>query len=180
MRRCGSIGTEDDFAAWSGYLHCGFNSAANAGRTRPTTAPYQRRFLPSCRAGRGSAVFCLWWACSALCCASWQSFAEAASKMHGTDCCAVAAAVRHLRHCAAALCHDRLCRGVQLRHRHQQHDVPGNGASAAGPVRICWAAFVRQTEKKLTNEGRTHDRSTGHRRRRGGPDGSRGRFVPAG
>lgn len=33
-----SIGTEDDFAAWSGYLHCGFNSAANAGRTRPTTA----------------------------------------------------------------------------------------------------------------------------------------------
>ncbi len=33
-----SIGTEGDFAAWSGYLHCGFNSAANAGRTRPTTA----------------------------------------------------------------------------------------------------------------------------------------------
>lgn len=65
-----SIGTEDDFAAWSGYLHCGFNSAANAGRTRPTTARTKRRFLPSCRAGRGSAVFYLRWACSALCCAS--------------------------------------------------------------------------------------------------------------
>ena len=75
-----------------------------------------------------------------------RAFAAAASKMHGTDRCAVAAAVRHLRHCAAALCHDRLCRGVQLRHRHQ-HDVPGNGASAAGSVRICRAAFVRQTEK---------------------------------
>lgn len=32
--------------------------------------------------------------------------------------------------------------------------------------------------RKLTNEGRTHDRSTGHRRRRGGPDGSRGRLCP--
>lgn len=75
-----SIGTEDDFAAWSGYLHCGFNSAANAGRTRPTTARTKRRFLPSCRAGRGSAVFCLRWACSAPCCARWQSFCRSGVK----------------------------------------------------------------------------------------------------
>ena len=37
-----SIGTEDDFAAWSGYLHCGFNSAANAGEGTPYYSPYQK------------------------------------------------------------------------------------------------------------------------------------------
>ena len=37
-----SIGTEDDFAAWSGYLHCGFNSAANAGEDTPYYSPYQK------------------------------------------------------------------------------------------------------------------------------------------
>ena len=37
-----SIGTEDDFAAWSGYLHCGFNAAANAGEDTPYYSPYQR------------------------------------------------------------------------------------------------------------------------------------------
>ena len=70
------------------------------------------------------------------------SFYESAQKTHGRNGGSVAAAVRHLRHCAAALCHDRLCRGVQLRHRHQ-HDVPGNGASAAGGVRVYRAVFVR-------------------------------------
>ena len=37
-----SIGTEDDFTAWSGYLHCGFNSAANAGEDTPYYSPYQK------------------------------------------------------------------------------------------------------------------------------------------
>ncbi|WP_455501555.1 hypothetical protein [Gemmiger sp.] len=37
-----SIGTEDDMAEWSGYLHCGFNSAANAGEDTPYYSPYQR------------------------------------------------------------------------------------------------------------------------------------------
>ncbi len=47
-----SIGTDDDIAAWSGYLHCGFNAAANAGRTRPITAT-SVRFSPLCRGGLG-------------------------------------------------------------------------------------------------------------------------------
>lgn len=141
-----SIGTEDDFAAWSGYLHCGFNSAANAGRTRPTTARTKRRFCRHAGLDAGLQYFAYGGRALRRAVPADRAFAAAASKMHGTDRCAVAAAVRHLRHCAAALCHDRLCRGVQLRHRHQ-HDVPGNGASAAGPVRICRGAFVRQTEK---------------------------------
>ncbi len=37
-----SIGTEEDFAAWSGYLHCSFNSAANAGEDTPYYSPYQK------------------------------------------------------------------------------------------------------------------------------------------
>ena len=37
-----SIGTDDDIAAWSGYLHCGFNAAANAGMDTPYYSPYQR------------------------------------------------------------------------------------------------------------------------------------------
>lgn len=37
-----SIGTDDDIAAWSGYLHCGFNAAANAGEDTPYYSPYQR------------------------------------------------------------------------------------------------------------------------------------------
>ena len=36
------IGTTDDIAAWSGYLHCGFNSAANAGEDTPYYSPYQK------------------------------------------------------------------------------------------------------------------------------------------
>ena len=37
-----SIGTEDDFAAWSGYLHCSFNSAAEAGKDTPYYSLYQK------------------------------------------------------------------------------------------------------------------------------------------
>ena len=37
-----SIGTEEDFAAWSGYLHCSFNSAAEAGKDTPYYSPYQK------------------------------------------------------------------------------------------------------------------------------------------
>lgn len=37
-----SIGTEDDIAQWSGYLHCGFNAAANAGEDTPYYSPIQK------------------------------------------------------------------------------------------------------------------------------------------
>ena len=37
-----SIGTEEDIAQWSAYLHCGFNSAANAGEDTPYYSPYQK------------------------------------------------------------------------------------------------------------------------------------------
>lgn len=37
-----SIGTEADIARWSGYLHCGFNSAAEAGKDTPYYSPYQK------------------------------------------------------------------------------------------------------------------------------------------
>ena len=37
-----SIGTEEDFAAWSGYLHCSFNSAAEAGKDTPYYSRYQK------------------------------------------------------------------------------------------------------------------------------------------
>ena len=37
-----SIGTEEDFAAWSGYLHCSFNSAAEAGKDTPYYSLYQK------------------------------------------------------------------------------------------------------------------------------------------
>lgn len=116
------------------------------GRTRPTTARTKRRFCRHAGLDAGLQYFAYGGRALRRAVPAGRAFAAAASKMYGTDRCAVAAAVWHLRHCAAALCHDRLCRGVQLRHRHQ-HDVPGNGASAAGPVRICRAAFVRQTEK---------------------------------
>ncbi len=143
-----SIGTEDDFAAWSGYLHCGFNSAANAGEDTPYYSPYQK----TCDFRRYAGVGCVYGVVltvGVFCAVLFQLgelLSLSAQKMHGRDRSALAAAVRHLRYCAAALRHDRFCRGVQLRHRHQ-HDVPGYGASAAGSVRICRAAFVRQTEK---------------------------------
>lgn len=37
-----SIGTEADFAQWSGYLHCDFNSAAEAGKDTPYYSPTQK------------------------------------------------------------------------------------------------------------------------------------------
>ena len=37
-----SIGTEEDFAAWSGYLHCSFNSSAEAGKDTPYYSLYQK------------------------------------------------------------------------------------------------------------------------------------------
>ena len=37
-----SIGTEEDMAQWSGYLHCGFNNAAEAGKDTPYYSPYQK------------------------------------------------------------------------------------------------------------------------------------------
>lgn len=37
-----SIGTEEDFAAWSAYLNCGFNSAAEAGLDTPYYSPQKK------------------------------------------------------------------------------------------------------------------------------------------
>lgn len=37
-----SIGTQDDIARWSAYLHCAFNDAAEAGKDTPYYAPIQR------------------------------------------------------------------------------------------------------------------------------------------
>lgn len=37
-----SIGTEEDMAQWSSYLHCGFNHAAEAGKDTPYYSPYQK------------------------------------------------------------------------------------------------------------------------------------------
>lgn len=37
-----SIGTADDIAVWSGYLGCGFNAAAEAGKDTPYYSPYQK------------------------------------------------------------------------------------------------------------------------------------------
>ena len=37
-----SIGTGEDIARWSAYLHCGFNSAAEAGKDTPYYSPYQK------------------------------------------------------------------------------------------------------------------------------------------
>ena len=37
-----SIGTEEDFAQWSAYLHCSFNGAAEAGKDTPYYSPYQK------------------------------------------------------------------------------------------------------------------------------------------
>ena len=36
-----SIGTEEDFSAWSAYLHCGLNGAAQAGKDTPYYSPLQ-------------------------------------------------------------------------------------------------------------------------------------------
>ena len=81
MRRCGPSAPNDDFAAWSGYLHCGFNSAANAGEDTPYYSPYQKTVFAVMQGWTaGSAVFCLRWACSAPCCASWQSFCRSGVK----------------------------------------------------------------------------------------------------
>ena len=37
-----SIGTEEDIAQWSDYLHCGFNNAAEAGKDTPYYGPWQK------------------------------------------------------------------------------------------------------------------------------------------
>lgn len=37
-----SIGTPEDFAQWSGYLHCGLNGAAEAGKDTPYYSPRQK------------------------------------------------------------------------------------------------------------------------------------------
>lgn len=37
-----SIGTPEDFARWSGYLHCGLNGAAEAGKDTPYYSPNQK------------------------------------------------------------------------------------------------------------------------------------------
>ena len=44
------IGTTDDIAAWSGYLHCGFNNAAVAGEDTPYYSPYQKAVFAVMRA----------------------------------------------------------------------------------------------------------------------------------
>ena len=37
-----SIGTAEDIAEWSAYLHCGFNAAAEAGKDTPYYSPWQK------------------------------------------------------------------------------------------------------------------------------------------
>lgn len=37
-----SIGTEEDIAQWSAYLHCGLNNAAEAGKDTPYYSPWQK------------------------------------------------------------------------------------------------------------------------------------------
>ena len=136
-----SIGTEEDIAQWSAYLHCGFNSAANAGEDTPYYSPYQKAAFAVMQGWAWAySVLLILGVLGALFFHLTELFAADTQKMHGKNHCAVAFAVRHFRYGAAALCHDCLCRGVQLRHRHQ-HNVPVHGASAAGCLRICRAAF---------------------------------------
>ena len=80
MRRCGPSAPRTTLPPGPATCTAASTAPPTRGRTRPTTARTKRRFLPSCRAGRGSAVFCLRWACSALCCASWQSFCRSGVK----------------------------------------------------------------------------------------------------
>ncbi len=54
-----SIGTEEDFAAWSGYLHCSFNGAAEAGKDTPYYSPLQKLVFAGMRLLRYPyAAFC--------------------------------------------------------------------------------------------------------------------------
>ena len=80
MRRCGPSAPRTTLPPGPATCTAASTAPPTRGRTRPTTARTKRRFLPSCRAGRGSAVFCLRWACSAPCCASWQSFCRSGVK----------------------------------------------------------------------------------------------------
>ena len=74
------------------------------GRTRPTTARTKRGFCRHAGLDAGMQYFAYGGRALRRAVPAGRAFAAAASKMHGTDRCAVAAAVRHLRHCAAALC----------------------------------------------------------------------------
>ncbi len=70
-----SIGTEDDFAAWSGYLHCGFNSAANAGEDTPYYSPVPKDgFCRHAGLDAGLQYFAYGGRALRRCCSSWQSF----------------------------------------------------------------------------------------------------------
>ena len=47
-----SIGTEEDFAQWSSYLHCGLNGAAEAGKDTPYYSPGQKLVFSALQALR--------------------------------------------------------------------------------------------------------------------------------
>ena len=47
-----SIGTEEDFAQWSSYLHCGLNGAAEAGKDTPYYSPTQKMVFSALQALR--------------------------------------------------------------------------------------------------------------------------------
>lgn len=55
-----SIGTEEDFAAWSGYLHCSFNGAAEAGKDTPYYSPLQKLVFAGMKAIRYPYVVFCW------------------------------------------------------------------------------------------------------------------------
>ena len=146
-----SIGTEEDFAAWSGYLHCSFNSAAEAGKDTPYYSRYQKAVF---------AVMQGWaWVYSILLtvgavCALFFHLTELLPWIRKK--CTAQTVVSWLLlfgifgmallRCAMIA----FCRGVQLRHRHQ-YDVPCHGTPAAGSVRICRLFFVRQAAEKKGN-----------------------------
>ena len=95
--------------------------------------------------------------------------------MHGGDRCALAAAVRHLRYCAAALRHDRFVEVSSF----------GIGTSTMylAPVHpllvlYVFAGLFCMDGLYLLKERTTHDGLIGHRRRCGGPDGSRCSLRP--
>lgn len=103
-----SIGTTEDVAQWSAYLHCNFNNAAEAGKDTPYYAPLQS--WPTARLAYCAACTrccCRWPLCGLWCgiCAHCPWFCAAARQ--GST--ALAAAVWPVGYGSLALRHDRLC-----------------------------------------------------------------------
>ena len=63
-----SIGTGEDIAQWSAYLHCGFNSAAEAGKDTPTTARTRNWSLALWKPSPGSTAPCCGWPAGGAAC----------------------------------------------------------------------------------------------------------------